>query len=156
MRTALTFSIIFTIALTACSSSPPEADGGHVRPRDMARPDTGQDASQDISLDTGRDLPLDLAADLTPCTLLGVYSSKNPACNQCAEDKCCAELNGCFAEPLCDDFYVNCMLACVLAPDPDAGVSTCLSKCAADYPLGLEKYQIAMGCPESSCAGECS
>ncbi len=48
------------------------------------------------------------------------------------------------------------MLACVLCPDPDAGVDTCLSQCASDYPLGLEKYKIGMGCAETRCAAECT
>lgn len=85
------------------------------------------------------------------------YSSKNVGCNQCAEAKCCVEINGCLGDPACDDTYVNCILACALLPDDagDAGISLCMGQCAVDSPKGKAEYDTAIGCADTKCTIEC-
>lgn len=99
----------------------------------------------------------DAAADGPACELSKPYSSKNAACNACAEQKCCAEVNACLDDPVCDDDYVNCILACALDPGDggDAGVASCISSCDAQYPKGKAEYDAAIGCAEALCATEC-
>jgi hypothetical protein len=106
--------------------------------------------------------PTDGAADSAPtdagsCKLTKPYSSKNMACNACAQSKCCAEINACYADADCDDGYVNCILACALLPDDagDAGISTCLADCGKQYPKGKTEYDAAIGCADTKCAAEC-
>ena len=94
------------------------------------------------------------------CTLHKAYSSKNAACNACAQEHCCGAVNGCFDDPRCDDDYVNCILACALVPDdagPDAGDATgaCLADCRAQYPAGKAEYDTAIGCVDGACADAC-
>lgn len=129
------------LSLAACSSSAPAVDAGPDLP----------------VVDTGplRDGVADVGADTAPCVLVKPYSTKDPVCNQCAEQRCCPEINACLGDPECDDAYVNCMLACALTPVPDAGVSACLDQCAADHPAGKASYDVAIGCAESRCAVEC-
>ena len=98
----------------------------------------------------------DQRADTSPCKLVKPYSSKDPVCNGCAEAKCCAEINGCLGETKCDDDYVNCILACSLLPEPDAGVPVCLQQCATAHPVGKAAYDVAIGCAEAKCATECA
>lgn len=129
------------LSLAACSSAAPAADAALDAPR----------------VDTGplRDGAGDAGADAAPCVLVKPYSTKDPVCNQCAEQRCCPEINACLGDPACDDAYVNCMLACALAPVPDAGVDACLAQCDADHPTGKASYDVAIGCAESRCAVEC-
>lgn len=146
----LTLTIIW-LALAACSSSAPAADAA----RDLLH-DAVRDAARDAGRDVADDLAADQRVDAVPCTLVKPYSSKDAVCNQCAQAKCCAEINGCLGDPECDDDYVNCMLACTLPPEPDAGLSGCLQQCAASHPQGKAKYDVAIGCAEARCATECS
>lgn len=121
-------------------------------------PDLHADAHAEVGPDARAPQPdlsrQDLRAD-APCKLVKPYSTKNAPCNQCAESTCCVELNGCLASPDCDDFYVNCTLACALGRAPDAGLSACLGACAKDYPKGKAEYDVAIGCADSRCATEC-
>jgi len=153
-------AFVCVLLLAACTGPEPAADRGSPPALDIAQPDAaadlGSDGAVDLPRDRGDDRSPDQASDQAPCTLLGVYSSSDPGCNQCAEARCCAELNACFAEPQCDDLYVNCTLACVLTRAPDAGPKACLQQCAIDYPQGRDLYVTAMGCAEARCAAECS
>jgi hypothetical protein len=139
------FFAILLLGATACSSGDvgptPSSEGGVDSGTYDAKTDVGGDAITDAS----------------SCKLLKPYSSKNVSCNQCAETKCCAEINGCLGDPKCDDDYVNCILACALLPDDagDAGISSCLAQCAKDSPQGKAEYDVAIGCAESKCATEC-
>jgi hypothetical protein len=136
--------LIAFLGLAACTSTSPQLDGsldGRV-----------QADANPTPLDTAADLPV----DTVPCTLLEPYSTKNAVCNACAEAKCCPEINGCLADPECNDSYVNCTLACALSPVPDAGIDSCLKQCDSDYPAGKAKYDVAIGCAEARCADECS
>ena len=103
------------------------------------------------------DAGADAAADASVCTLTKPYSSKNAACNACAEKECCAAINVCYASSDCDDGYVNCILACALLPGDagDAGVADCLSDCDKQYPKGKAEYDAAIGCADTMCAGPC-
>lgn len=131
------------LGLAACTST-------------SAPPDASHDGSVHDAHPTPLDTAADLSADTVPCTLLEPYSTKNAVCNACAEAKCCPEINGCLADPECNDSYVNCTLACALSPVPDAGIDSCLQQCGSDYPAGKAKYDVAIGCAESLCADECS
>jgi hypothetical protein len=66
-------------------------------------------------------------------------------------------VNAYYADPDCDDGYVNCILACALLPDDagDAGVAACIDDCDAQYPKGKQKYDAAIGCADTQCASEC-
>jgi hypothetical protein len=88
------------------------------------------------------------------CTLTKPYSSQDADCDACAEAWCCAAINACYADPACDDGYVNCALACAL-DDSDAGVDPCLEACAKDWPQGKLEYDAAIGCADTKCAAEC-
>ena len=147
MKSALSFllSVPFFALTSACSSSEPSADAGAL------------DAQSDRSSDAPSDGKTDAPSDAGTCKLVSPYSSKNAVCNQCAESKCCIEINGCLGDPKCNDDYVNCILACALLPDDagDAGTATCLGKCAKDFPQGKAAYDVAIGCAESTCATEC-
>ena len=146
--------------LCACSAS----DSG-------SSPGSGSDAGPDVTLDAPSDTgdastadgPSDAGSDVTDasdasaCALSKPYSSKNVACNACAEQHCCAAVNACYADPDCDDGYVNCILACALLPDDagDAGVAACIADCDAQYPKGKQEYDAAIGCADTQCASEC-
>lgn len=123
------------LALAACSS-PSETPG-----RDGGIEDAGADA------------PDADAPDAAACVLASPYSSKNAVCNTCAEQRCCAQVNGCLQATACNDDYVNCLLACAF--DPDAGQDPCQADCAAQYPAGKAAYDTAIGCVDQACATEC-
>jgi hypothetical protein len=133
--------------LGACSSDPsPPADArASVAPEARAEARPAERGAADLA-----------PADLAPCKLVKPYSTKNAVCNQCAESRCCVELNACLGSPDCDDAYVNCTLACALGRAPDAGVSACLDQCAKAHPKGKLEYDAAIGCADSKCAAECS
>jgi hypothetical protein len=117
------------------------------------------DAASDTPTDalSVKDSAGDAPSDAGSCKLVKPYSSKNVTCNQCAEAKCCAEINGCLGSPDCDDTYVNCILACALLPDDagDAGISLCMAQCAVDSPKGKAEYDTAIGCADAKCQIEC-
>lgn len=131
------------LLLSACASSAEPAATGD------AAPDVAADA-----VDASGD------ADAASCTLKKPYSSKDGDCNACAEARCCAEVNGCLADPRCDDDYVNCILACALIPPDagdagDAGVAACVADCGAAHPQGKAAYDAAIGCVDTRCADVC-
>jgi hypothetical protein len=93
------------------------------------------------------------------CKLTKPYSSKNAACNACAEQYCCPQINACYGDASCDDGYVNCTIGCALDADPDggadAGIDPCLAICAQQFPKGKLEYDAAIGCAAEECAVEC-
>ena len=93
------------------------------------------------------------------CKLQKAYSSKDVDCNTCAEQQCCDEVNGCFADKRCDDDYVNCILACALLPadaaDAGAERDRCVAECDSMHPEGKKAYDRAIGCVEARCPTEC-
>ncbi len=88
------------------------------------------------------------------CALTKPYSSKNQVCNACAEQYCCPQINACYADPACDDGYVNCAIGCAIG-DVDAGIDPCLAECAKQFPGGRIEYDAAIGCADTECAIEC-
>ena len=138
-------SLCLLLPLLGCSSDP------------IASP--AQDAASDGPSDSPsvKDSPADAPSDAGSCKLVKAYSSKNVPCNQCAEAKCCAEINGCLGDPACDDTYVNCILACALLPDDagDAGISKCMGQCGVDSPKGEAAYDTAIACADTKCKTEC-
>jgi len=132
---------LLLLLLLACSSDPVAAPA----------PDAAQDSAS--LKDSAGDAPSDAGS----CKLVKPYSSKNVGCNQCAEAKCCVEINGCLGDPACDDTYVNCILACALLPDDagDAGISLCMGQCAVDSPKCKAEYDTAIGCADTKCTIEC-
>ena len=139
----LTFALV-TLAL-ACSSDPVATPA----------PDAAADTAQDSP--PVKDSAGDAPSDAGTCKLVKPYSSKNVTCNQCAQARCCAEVNGCLGSADCDDVYVNCILACALLPDDagDAGFSLCMGQCAKDSPKGKAEYDTAIGCVDTKCQIEC-
>jgi len=97
-------------------------------------------------------------ADLLTCTLVKPYAATEAVCNDCAEARCCAEVNGCYGSASCDEDYVNCYLACGLFAEPDAGgtdVTACVADCDAQHPAGKLQFEAAIGCVEQRCSAEC-
>jgi hypothetical protein len=91
------------------------------------------------------------------CLLAKPYSSQDKDCNACAEEACCAQVNGCLTDPRCDDDFVNCTLACALLPDdtdPEA-IKACVADCNGQHPEGKKLYDDAIGCVDKACAKEC-
>jgi len=146
MRRLLAAALALPLVLACSSATTPGGSGG-------ASPDAGpEDAGPDAPADAGSDAPTDAA----PCALISPYSSQNAACNACAEERCCAEINGCLGDPGCNDDYVNCTLACAFVDDGgDAGLTACLDACGAQYPQGKAEYDVAIGCAEQACATPC-
>ncbi len=100
------------------------------------------------------------SVDMVACTLVSPYSSSDPTCNGCAEQKCCVEVNGCVGNTKCNDDYVDCTIGCVLIAPPDggitdAGIYDCLADCATQYPEGKAAYDVAIGCVEKRCPDVC-
>jgi hypothetical protein len=103
--------------------------------------------------------PVDAAAEATDaaesdaaCKLSKPYSSKDAACNGCVERSCCVVVNRCLDDKRCDDDYVNCILACALAPDDAGGDAAAEAKACIDtYPEGKKLYDQATGCAEARC-----
>lgn len=115
--------------------------------------DTATDASvEDVSPEVAAETSADAA-----CSLVKPYSSKDKVCNACAQEKCCAEVNGCLGDTRCDDDYVNCILACALFDSGagDAGTAACLADCGSKYPAGKTAYDAAIGCVETRCSTVC-
>lgn len=153
LASASTFA--FLLSLPACSSDVAgAADAG----ADQLATDGGPaDSAPD-------GVTADASADAGACRLVKPYSSKDVACNSCAQTECCAEVNGCLGDTVCDDDYVNCFLACVLLPDdagagvdagPDAGVPACVKRCDVQYPKGAAEYQAATSCVDTRCKADC-
>ncbi|HQP36228.1 MAG TPA: hypothetical protein PLI95_13660 [Polyangiaceae bacterium] len=139
------------LALVACSSDDTESTDATPGADAAAESAITEDAAPDAAVTE------DAAPDTGACKLSGVYSSSKPACNACAEEKCCVELNACFDAESCDDLYVNCMLGCALLEE-DAGkeqIDACVSECGTEYPEGKTLYDAAMGCAETQCKAAC-
>lgn len=123
-------------------------------PETLDAPAPDADSEDGMPVEAGEDALPDAPADSAPCTLVRPYSQKVPACNECAERECCAEINTCLVDPACDDSFVNCMIACTL--DADAGtIPPCIADCGDQYPTGKAEYDMAIGCADSKCAAEC-
>ncbi len=138
---------LFACALLGCASS--EAETPSVT-----------DAAAEATADVTAEVPADVGAESPPqCRLLKPFSSKNVACNGCAERECCAAINACLADRRCDDDYVNCSLACALLPadagDAGAEKERCLNECGTMHPDGKKLYDAAFGCTDAKCAAEC-
>ena len=146
----LSLAALLAAACSDSSGTSPGAgqDGG---------PDAPADAASDAPADAANDEPTTSDADGAACSLTKPYSSSDADCNACAEASCCAEVNACYADPDCDDGYVNCILACALLPGDagDAGTEACLQDCGTQFPVGEQEYDAAIGCVESACALAC-
>jgi hypothetical protein len=134
------------------------SEGGQEAAPEASLPEAGPDTAPDVSQDVTEDATEIEAGDGGPadaaCTLVRPYSSSNPVCNACAEKACCEPINACLLAEACDDFYVNCMLACVIGTDAGE-VDPCIAQCDADYPAGKVLYDAAIGCADTVCAAEC-
>jgi hypothetical protein len=166
----LSTSLAFCAALAACSSSdsagpatPVELEEAGEPFPDAAKQDSGKEAGVDAVFEeaaVAQDVALqDVLSepDGPACKLVKKYSSSNPTCNDCAEQKCCMEVNGCLGDLECDGTYVNCILACALMPEDagDAGMAICMDDCAQQAPKGKAEYDAAIGCADDKCKAEC-
>ena len=158
--------VALPLLVVACDSSDDcsgDGSGGH--PSDGGSTDTGADVVADTSplLEAGDAPIVDVLVkpdveDAGACTLTKPYSSQNAACNACAEQHCCSQVNACTADAECDDSYVNCILACALLPEDggaDAGIDPCLADCESQYPKGKAEFDAAIGCADTQCSVEC-
>lgn len=133
-------------------------------------PEAGADVGKETSMDVAQDGPWETSEDViedtqetdvqsdgqeeTSCTLVRPYSVSDPECNECAQTACCEEVNACLNAEICDDFYVNCMLACVLDEETE-DVAACIGQCDTDYPVGKALYDAAIGCVDEHCMAQC-
>jgi hypothetical protein len=163
--------LVLSVVVGCGSDDEPGTPAQDASSTDAATSEGGQEAAPEASLpEAGPDAP-DTAPDVAevdvvepeagdgapadaPCTLVRPYSSSNAACNACAENACCEVINACLLAEVCDDFYVNCMLACVIGTDAGE-VDPCIAQCDADYPAGKVLYEAAVGCADTQCATEC-
>ncbi len=142
--------------LAACSSGADSGSSGDASTDGSASEASGDDLGDDGAAKDGA--ASDAGGEGGSCALVSPYSTKNKACNDCATAKCCAEINGCLADTVCNDDYVNCILACALGPADagDAGIAACEATCASQYPKGKAEYDTATGCADSKCKAECN
>ena len=154
-RSRLAFVALTALGLVAASAFAACSD-------DAVSPSTAGDAGSALDVKT----PDEASADAhgATCKLVKPYSSKDKTCNACAETECCAQVNGCLGDTVCDDDYVNCILACVLLGDdagadadagPDAGIPACEKRCGAQFPKGETEYVTATGCVDTRCKTDC-
>lgn len=173
LRTLFAASLALPLVLVACSSTPNPSpatgaggSGGSAGTTTSAG--TGGQGTGGAPLDAGVDAPApmdggpDAPLDAATCKLASPFSSKNAACNACAEEKCCPEINGCLLDTACNDDYVNCSLVCAFTDfdagadaGGDAGTEGCLADCAQQFPAGKAEYDTAFGCADTACATEC-
>jgi len=156
-----TLVLVLLVATAGCSSDGATSGGAGAGGSGASGGGGGASGSGSGGTGVGGAVPdgsLDAPFDAPGCTLDKPYSSKNAACNACAEQECCVAINACYADSDCDDGYVNCILACALLPPDagDAGIASCLDECGAQHPAGKAKYDAAIGCADSKCAGPCS
>jgi hypothetical protein len=149
----LSVACVPALVVLACAASDDAADPGST---DAA----GSETSGDAPFDSARhDALPESSPDGSACTLSKPYSSSDADCNACAQQHCCEPVNACYADLECDDGYVNCALACALLPgdagDVDAGIAACLADCDAQYPIGKQKYDAAIGCADTQCSVQC-
>jgi hypothetical protein len=159
MRRLLSLLLFTPLLWAACASTEKASSGGNTG-GSSAAPDAG--AAHDAGMDVEAEADAEAGSpEAGACTLIRPYSTQNAACNACAEEKCCVEVNGCLADTDCDEGYVNCAIGCALdfdaGPDagPDAMPTACLEDCAQQYPKGRQEYDAAIGCAEGACAAEC-
>ena len=159
--------LALSVLLVACSSAAPTGGtGGNASTSTSAG--TGGQGTGGAPIDAGMDAPapvdagMDAPLDAPACKLARAFSSKNAVCNACAEEKCCAEINGCLLDTACNDDYVNCSLVCAFTEfdagadaGGDAGAAGCLADCAQQFPEGKAEYDTAFGCADTACATEC-
>ncbi len=137
---------------------------------DDSVPEAGADVGKEASVDVAQDGPWETSEDViedtqeidvqsdvqeeTSCTLVRPYSVSDPECNECAQTALCEEVNACLNAEICDDFYVNCILACVLDEETE-DVVACVGQCDTDYPVGKALYDAAIGCVDEHCMAQC-
>ncbi|MGZ3422032.1 MAG: hypothetical protein ACXWUG_13230 [Polyangiales bacterium] len=142
--------ILLSVLLLGCASSettPATAPTDSSTATDTVAVDTFvAETVTDSITDSGTD---------AACSLVKPYSTKDKPCNDCAAEKCCAEVNGCLGDKRCDDDYVNCILACALLPDDAGDAGGCISDCGTMYPAGKALYDTAIGCVEAACPTLC-
>jgi hypothetical protein len=158
-------SFVLPVLLASCATSGTGGSGGHGGSGVTSAGGQGTggspvDAGMDAPApdDSGLDAPDDSAPDAPACKLAAAFSSSNKVCNDCAEEKCCPQINGCLKDTACNDDYVNCSLGCAFT-DFDAGdagtKAGCLDDCAKQFPKGKAEYDVAFGCADNACATEC-
>ncbi|MEP7126431.1 MAG: hypothetical protein ABJE95_36205 [Byssovorax sp.] len=160
----LVAAFLVSVGLASCATSGTGGSGGTGTGTGTGGQGTGgapSDAGMDAPAmnDSGMDAPLDSAPDGPGCKLASPFSSSNMVCNDCAQEKCCPQINGCLQDTACNDDYVNCSLVCAFT-DYDAGADAgteagCLADCAKQYPKGKAEYDVAFGCADSACTAEC-
>jgi hypothetical protein len=158
-RSRLAFLVLSSLGLVAARAIAACSDDAVSSPA----ADAGNDASV-LDAKTADAASADARSDGASCKLVKPYSTKDKTCNTCAETECCAEVNGCLGDTVCDDDYVNCILACVLLEDdagadadagPDAGIPACEKRCGAQSPKGETEYVAATACVDTRCKSDC-
>ena len=139
LRKALVFVTLLGCGLAAsvgaaCGDSNPDGGGINLPPRDDARAsETGQvtDGSSPVS-----------------CANLSTKVSDRPACDKCAKDKCCSEIQACNASNDC-----AALQACL---EPCAQTDTlCILTCQESHSKGGELLQEVGSCAQLKCKSEC-
>lgn len=138
------------------SSGSPESSGG-------VTCDPPCDAGQECVGGTCFDMPGDSTTGEPPmeCGLVVQLNFPNPACGPCAEDACCAELQGCFGDEttmemteclqLNNCIAMNCATAMSLME-----VQTCVDDMCTDFSASLNTWIAYQACLGMNCMAECS
>lgn len=104
----------------------------------------------------------DAGAATTPGTATGSSSSSsggasadvckmqtaNPACGQCIEASCCAQMKACAGDASCVALD-GCFTAC--GPEDE----TCLRACTQKHPNGVTPWKAMYDCAQAQCATSC-
>jgi hypothetical protein len=142
VRNALLFFALAGVVVSAasfaggCSSEDPKDARVNLPPRD---PNT--DSGTAPPVDSGTTPPLD-------CTKSASKVSETPACDTCAKQKCCAEIQACVASNDCLALQ-KCIEPC------DQSDTFCIYECTLKHGKGAEKLQEVGSCAGLKCKAEC-
>lgn len=139
MRKVLFFSgmlglVLAGAAAAACGNADPDGGGINLPPR--------TDAAEQADTSPAAD------ASAPSCKNLSLKVGEPAACDQCAKDKCCAEVLACTNSPECTALQ-ECLEPC---PQTDF---LCIVTCQETHPEGNDTLGKVGSCARSKCKTEC-
>jgi hypothetical protein len=152
----LTGTTVQATTMPGETTSDPDTSGG-------VTCDPPCDAGQECVGGTCFDMPGDSTTGEPPmeCGLAVMLSFPNPACGPCAEDACCAELQGCFGDEttmemteclqLNNCIAMNCATAMTLME-----AQACVDEMCTDFAASFNTWIAYQSCLGMNCMAECS
>lgn len=145
-----------TTAPAESSSGSPDSSGG-------ATCDPPCDAGQECVGGTCFDMPGDSTTGEPPmeCGLAVQLNFPNPACGPCAQDACCAELQGCFGDETTMEMTEclqlnNCIVENCATAMSLMELQTCVDMSCMDFGASLNTWLSYQSCLGMNCMAECS